>query len=196
MKKILIDIDGVLADFWDGFSRVLRYLNPAVDLCTGLSRKAYTYTEAEQSVINLAWDVVRNSPHFWRNLPAMCGCDAFFRLEKLRKAHELYFVTARIGLHPQQDTLAWLIKQGMGCATVIVPEHKMSSDSIPYSDKGSIAKAVGIQWALEDSPLVANRLLARGCQDTYLINRPYNKDVEFLQRVDTVLEFIDLVEKA
>ena len=195
MEKILIDIDGVVADFWSGFSAILKVLNPAVERTMGLTRKSYQYTEEEQKAVLEAWKIVRESSVFWRNLPPICNAETFHRLDKLRKWNELYFVTARIGLHPQHDTMAWLIRQGMGCPTVIVPESKMTSDAVPYANKAAVAKAIGIEWALEDSPHVAGKLMAK-VPNTYLITRPYNKDIEGIARVKTVIEFIDIVEQA
>ncbi len=194
MKKILFDMDGVLSDFWHGFSRILQHLNPAVELSDGFSRCGWAYTDEEKVVLSEAWSVVKDSTLFWRRLPKMVENPTFLRINALRARHEVYFVTSRVGLHPKKDTEGWLIYHGVSCPTVIVATHGFSTTSDkPPCNKVEIALGIGITHAIEDAPEQAAGL-KNMCPHTYLVDRPYNRHREEFKRVQTVDEFLTIVE--
>src|SRR5512146_2140191 len=102
-KKLGIDIDGVLANFVDGFNlligkRYAKYLPKQTDDYPTVWDwyKAEGITDDQDKTL---WGMVNDSPSFWRDLPSFT--DTKFNLSLLsaivEMGNDVYFVTIRPG---------------------------------------------------------------------------------------------------
>lgn len=171
MNKLIlgVDIDGVLADFNNGFAERLRTVtgrdllpedvdNPPVWLWPA----HYGYTPEEE---NRTWENCWADPEFWLNLSARGYIDKFF--ERLYTVNaDIYFITARIGVNVKQQTEQWLEMFGFQFPTVLIA-----------FDKGPLAKALKLTHFLDDRD--------KNCFDVadlspetqvFLLDRNYNRD--------------------
>ena len=198
MKTIMIDLDGVLADFTEGFTRIANKLwgHPIVLQKDQIEWRMPFCTNHQQDIV---WEEIRTDPRWWVMLNRMVALSTMFRIEALQRMHEILFVTSRVSnaSPPGEQSRRWLRMHGVPNASVIVS-----------SEKGAVARAVGATHSLEDR--LENALDIAGTQpNTYLINRPYNQvlttelsfypihklaSYEYITRVDTVDQFLDKVE--
>jgi 5'(3')-deoxyribonucleotidase len=170
MNKLVIgcDIDGVLADFNNGFAERLRLVTNRDLLPEGYDNppvwnwpEHFGYTPKE---INETWDNCWTDPEFWVNLDAIGRVDKFFeQLDGLDA--DIYFITARTGVNVKKQTEQWLEMYGFESPTVL----------IAY-EKGPLAKALRLTHFLDDRD--------QNCQDVvetstetqvFLLDRNYNR---------------------
>jgi uncharacterized HAD superfamily protein len=115
--------------------------------------------------------------------------DVFFRINQLNYNHEIYFVTNRPTIEAKQQTENWFINNGICNPTVVITKKK-----------GDFAKAVGVDFSIEDKPENA-WCVAWLSPNTksYLINRSYNQvegniGSSKVIRIDSVGEYLDAIE--
>ena len=160
--KLGLDLDGVLANFNEGFRRRLISANgrdmniqpnptgPYWDW-----PQYYGYTNDE---VKATWDSIRTDPDFWQYLEAMPGASAFLNWlwrivadtnwnnGRFTEEHnvEVYFLTSRNhGPMVKRQTELWLLRNGWeGPATVLITR----------GSKGPIAKSLGLTHVLDDRP--------------------------------------------
>jgi len=187
---IQFDIDGVLADFVQGFTTLARKWFPDVPVTRTADQPLWSgFPRMTKGQIDVIWREVTGSWAFWQGLDALESPALFWRLDDLRARHELYFVTSRPGETAKVQTEAWLHRRGIYNPTVIIS-----------GKKAEIAKAIKANFSIEDKPSNGSCIdwMTDGRTKSYLINRPYNRmPNEFLasgvKRVNTVSEFIDEV---
>jgi uncharacterized HAD superfamily protein len=131
------------------------------------------------------WDYILANRGWWNTLPPLIDKKTFSAIDDLKYDHQVTFVSARLGISPQRDTSAWLERHGIENPSVIITKRK-----------GEIARALDIDYSIEDKPENAAVIHwmadVRPCK-SYIIDRPYNQ-VDFLpkniKRVKTVDEFL------
>lgn len=184
--RVVLDVDGVLADFILGFTTLAQRMfgTPAY---TTLEQKAWDlYDGLTDTQCVQALEAAKRSPTFWRELPPIASAEELARLASAAAAHDFYFVTNRTGVAAKAQTEAWLRRYGVALPTVIISEAK-----------GEVAKAVRADVLLDDK--AGNAVFTQYYSRTtavYLIDRPYNRfDPAVLGskivRVRTLLEFFD-----
>ena len=181
MKTILLDIDGVLADFVLGFRQLAnqRYGVPVYGTMEQLDWSFPDLTVAQQ---NHLWTEIRESKTFWRDLPVLPT--NVLLLEDAVDNHRVYFCTSRPGDSAQYQTAAWLDEKFyITYPTVIVS-----------SEKGRVAAGVGANFALDDKVEHIRQIQRDSSANAFLLDRPYNQDPDFgpwplLPRAQTVDEF-------
>lgn len=172
MKIIGCDVDGVLADFNEGYRRTLctiggrnGFENEPVASCWEPPQWYYAehfgYTKDEDT---RAWNEMLSSPVYWRLLNPYPGVCEF--LHKLRQVNaEIYFITTRPGQTCKVQTECWLEAMGFYRPTVLIAR----------GDKGGIARGLQLTHFLDDRP--------ENCFDvhdtfptcaTFLFSRRYN----------------------
>ena len=191
-KVIIFDLDGVLADFDLGFTRLGHYLfgTPFVSTVQQPFWNFRNVMTTEQQ--NEVWNVIKKTPGWWFSLPPLIEDDVFIRIWELTNRCEVYFVTHR--MHDKtpagEQSVQWLEYHGIEHPRVIVSPNK-----------GEIAKAVGAHYVIEDnwSNACAIHWMAERCK-TFLIERPYNEEARKIippriTVVKTVDEYLDVVER-
>lgn len=185
-----IDCDGVLAVFDQAYAKVLievtgkdrfpchPYEPPCWDWCEPLG-----YSKDDE---NKAWDFIKQSPRFWRDLPAYEDTEAvIMRLNFLMLAgHEVYFITNRLGNKPKLQTELFLTQRGMALPTVLVT-----------SDKGPVIKGLKIDAFIDDKPSnCVDAAAARAETQVFLLDRPWNQEGKVGLRVKSVHEMLDRLQ--
>ena len=189
MSTILFDVDGVLADFVGAFTRQakkMNFLKEAISTEDQLNWDGFGMTQKQ---MNSVWDVILGTEHWWYQLDPLISQPSFRQIQDLTYDHQVVFVSAREGIHPQRDTVNWLTDRGVVTPSVIITKRK-----------GEIARALDADYSLEDKP--ENAAVIHWMADvkpckSYIIDRPYNR-VDYLpkkiKRVKTVEEFLNEIE--
>lgn len=184
-----VDVDGVLADFNTSFiERIVAVTGVDLfpprpfDIPLWHYPEHYGYSVKD---MNNVWDSVRADPTFWVNLPPYPDTGkSLVYLSGLRRNHDIYFVTARVGVRCKLQTERWLRKHGFDDATVLITGHK-----------GVIAGALGFGAYIDDNLVnVASMVEQRRPCQTYLLVRPWNRMgilAEGIIEVSAVVGFAD-----
>lgn len=188
--RIIFDIDGVLADFTEHFTREIArvYHTPVVWTVDNKSWGMDHILTQEQ--IDYGFHIAHTQRYWWMELKPMLTKDTFYRINYLSKNHMILFVTDRKG-HPsvQYQTNAWLREQGIENPNVVVSKMK-----------GDIARAFNADFAIEDKleNAVCIHWISNGYTQPYLVDRPYNRHRilgdKNVRRITSVTEFINVLE--
>ncbi len=184
--RVVLDVDGVLADFILGFTTLANRM-VGTPVYTTLEQKAWDlYEGLSDTQCVQALEAAKRSPTFWQELPPLASPEELARLAAVAPAHEVYFVTNRFGIGAKAQTETWLRRHGLSAPTVIISDAK-----------GEVAKALRADVLLDDKAgnAVFTQYYSRATA-VYLIDRPYNRfDPEVLGskiiRVRTLHEFFD-----
>lgn len=172
-KKILLDIDGVIGNFYKSFAM---YLNKhyGCKLDAGIEAPVYDIYKwghgLSQDTINKAIDAWMLADGFL-NIPVYPGAKQF--VYKLMDKYDVHVVTARMGdfktrladdvlVKIKEDTLKWFKKHGIP-ANKIIFDHK----------KVDFCLANGIPTLIEDKFITAKLGVQNGL-DCILMSRPWN----------------------
>lgn len=147
--RIGIDIDGVIASFYDAYERAIiavtgRNLFPI----RGKETKSihppvwdwpehYGYTKDE---VRAAWKFIKNDPLFWRRLPVMPDA----RLVPVflnNPDNDVYFITSRPGLRAKAQTEGWFKDTFGAIPTVMLSDRK-----------GDVARGLDLEIFVDDKP--------------------------------------------
>ena len=187
----MMDIDGVLADFMYGFTKLAadkfgtpvteNHLYERWDETPGLSRNQ----------VQWGWAQIMQSGSFWADLNSLVRAEVFNRIERLSFIADTYFATARNGQNVKIQTEWWLRERGVISPTVLVTGRK-----------GEAAAALGATHLIDDK--AGNALCAYYLNPglkSYILDRPYNRFDHTIvgsgvKRVTTVEEFLTDVEVA
>jgi len=183
-KTIQIDIDGVLADFVYGFTKIAnKFFGSPVKKYNEM--KFYNDFNLTENQIKTVWEEINLMDDFWEKLPYIISRSTFLEINSLRFKYNVLFVTNRtVGkISPQHQTTNWLKDRGICSPNVIIS-----------TDKTKIIKAVGVNYSIEDMPENANHIAeVEGCL-SFLLNAPYNIDIKTdskVIRVNNVDEFLE-----
>ena len=186
--KIQIDLDGVLADFTYGFTRLRNQFLSEVKPIISQSMQS-VWRECSDNAIEgnaEAWKSIRESSYFWEELPALASREEFKRLLDLQYVHDVYYVTAREGYRAKQQTEEWLRVYGIPNASVIMT-----------ANKAAFMRVVGVTYAIDDHPPFARDMALVPGASVYLKDMPYNQEwnslIAGVLRVPSLSEFIDAV---
>jgi 5'(3')-deoxyribonucleotidase len=190
--RIGVDVDGVLADFNRSFiERVCavtkRDLFPVrpFDILTWDYPESYGYSNREVSAV---WEDIKRDPTFWSGLPSFAGTFealSMLRLREYNDGDEVYFITARPGYRPKQQTELWL--RAHSGDPVWAPTVLISSD------KAGCAKALRLDKYIDDKiDNVFDVCRISEATQTYLMdhtwNRTYDSEKDCVIRVRSVQE--------
>lgn len=187
-KKIQIDVDGVLADFAYGFTRLRNQFLPEAEPVLPQSVQQ-VWEECSDNAVpgnKETWGDIRDSLYFWEELPALATDEEFQRMRDLMWGNDVYFVTAREGYRAKQQTEAWLRLNGIPNATVVMT-----------ANKAAFMRIVGITHAIDDHPLFVRDMALVTGTSVYLKDMPYNQEWDALSagvlRVPSLTAFLDIM---
>ena len=191
MKRIMFDVDGVLADFDLAFTTLAHKMFGTPISCTVAQREwnfRNILTNKEQSAV---WDVLKDTPQWWASLDPLVSEHTFARINELCVHNEVYFITNRIHniSPPGVQTQAWLLTHGITHSPRVVVAK----------DKGEACKIMNIDYSLEDNWGNVCAIHWMSKTKSFLINRRYNEKArgiipEGIIRVNTVIEFLERTE--
>lgn len=191
IKRIIFDVDGVLANFILGFTALGHqwYNTPVVDTEQYLKWGKFPGLGPDKEAA--LWAAVKaKETHFWFNLYPLVPRATFAMIDSMSfQGHEIYYVTSRPGERSKMQTEEWLKRQGIYNPTVIVS-----------SKKGEAAAMLGADYCLDDKAENAWCVAWLSPKTkSFLLNRKYNQydpdafGSHHVQCVDTVEEFLDIV---
>lgn len=195
--KVLLDMDGVVANFYEGFSK---FLNKNYGCTLDPYQEPENYSIEDWGNGAEKVDFVNTSKHWieeggFASIPAFEGAEEFVR--ELSNMCDIHVVTARIGDWQQSfseelmskirtDTAKWLENHGM-------PADKLFFEH----EKPAFCVELGIPIMIEDKLNTALRGAKEGLH-TVLINRGYNgsqMDRFRVYRVYNYQEALDQIRK-
>lgn len=193
--RIGFDIDGVLADFNSSFIALVKDVTgrdlfpPDYWPHTWNYPESLGYTDAEVSAV---WDRIKAGGVFWQQLaplPDMAVLARWFVLPPFPQApqpyHEFYFITSRMGKNVKLQTEEWLDEQmGVAGNTVLIS-----------SEKGALARALKLDYYVDDrAENIRDVELTSPNTFAYLINQPWNQHLTVGRRINTISDFLDIID--
>ena len=193
MKTFVVDIDGVLADFILGFTKLAAIKHPDIPVYSALQQKSWDgFAGMSETQITQTWERVLKSPNFWQDLPTLASPATFTWLNKLNLQAQVYFATNRVGKDPLYQTKQWLQSHGIFEPNVVVTKRK-----------GEFCRVVNATYAIDDKADNASAIAWLSEREGYpartipfLLTRPYNQYDErmvgskYVMRVNTFDEFL------
>lgn len=190
MRYVVLDVDGVLADFVLAFTRMgnIRFGTPVYS--NGRQRDWRRFEGLTPAQIDALWDSVRSDNLFWESLPELVTPGDKQALRVLSDSgFSLLYLTLRPGVEPALQTRHWLLDHDFPAwDQVAVTDDKVAflREFVKEPDV-----AVGI---LEDRPGELARMTDAGLPVTAR-DWPYNRGLS-VPRVYSVAEFADKVLRA
>lgn len=187
MKRptIMIDMDGVLCDFVEAFTRTARELDPTQVIITTEKQATWNLVGLmDRRLMNQTWDRVRATHEWWYKMPyPMINRRELQDLLQLTYSSDVVFCTNRSAATPGRpiaaQTAEWLEDRGIYHPSVLCAR-----------DKGLVAMGIEATHAIDDR--------AENCQSialmqpqcsVYLLDRPYNRDAVMLPNMQRVASF-------
>lgn len=123
-SRYCFDLDGVVANFHDGFMDLLR--KEGVEIPEGYvpDKWDWYYDFAGRTAVNQAWKKVKDDPSWWYGLESFLDREAVKNLEYLADRHDIIFLSAR-SLCPSNIAQAW-VNDNIGPYTTIVVDSWQS----------------------------------------------------------------------
>jgi len=203
--KISIDVDGVIADFVSGFTKIANRRYPNL-FPPGYVQRRWHFEANDvgctKEMVDQVWADIQREPHFWLNLSLYNSKEAIalknFLAENYGKV-DVYYVTSRVpsgGNSVLWQTQAWLKDFHLfsdSCSVIVKPQGVR---------KEEIYEAVGIGWSVDDYieniPIDLTATEHKG----YLIKRPWNAEhwegeykSENLLTVDSMEDYLNKVRQ-
>jgi len=182
---LCVDVDGVLADFTWGFTSLAAAWHPEITPWPTSEQKTWEFDSIPKGIQNETWTRVRQHPSFWWDLPCRLSSSERYSLCVLAADHRVYFVTNRLGVRPEEQTVRWLHHLGLRNPNVIVTTNKALA-----------CRTIEAQFAIDDK--VENIAAMHPWVHTTLFRLPYNRDsnVTVDYCVDSLSEWIGFVNAA
>jgi hypothetical protein len=165
-------MDGVIVDFSLEFSEWLD-LDPPQGCAvqkTWRFEDSPDYPNLTKREVDDAWQGIRESLDFWRELPSALTEADEAALHRLSADYDIVYVTDRfVGIDPVKQTVQWLDAQGLPN-----PYHVLSR-RVTNAPKHMTVRRIEAVAALEDSPTNLPELDAVPDLALYRMVRPYNE---------------------
>ena len=204
-KNIGMDIDGILANFHFGFSKVANRLfgSPIIEDINDV--KAYRWEDwgypLDKKQHNKVWrEIDENVNGFWFSLTPLVDNYIFSKLKAMESdGYNFFFITSRkntAGHTALDQTKAWIERYTALKSFSVIPSHR----------KGGILDRAEIDYFIDDLPenIIEASIEAPKCK-SFLLIRNYNTfAIEFIKKahrfknieiIYSVEEFLNEIEK-
>lgn len=186
---VMMDIDGVLADFVNGFTRLGNELF-GLPVKDNRDQGEWSWTGSRwctQEQEGAIWKAIRSSDTFWSGLKPLdnVGDETLDVIADEHRRQPIVFVTSRVGDTAWEQTIEWLEDRGIRRPLVVVSSRELT--------KPSICRGLGLQIAIEDAPAQLAVLYEAGIE-TVKVAWPYNAGCEARYTVGSVGEALDLLD--
>lgn len=183
-RAVVIDIDGVLADFSLAFTQLLVEAGKLDRAVPGMEQKAWRFRDSlpiTRKDEDAAWRHIDASATFWAGLPSLLTPQDTLSLLYLSRLVRLVYMTGRreAGNNVVAQTLAWLGRHNLPGGEVILEPDKA---------KGVAALGDGIIGIIDDKPAALEALRDLGMPVTAM-DMVYNRHVTGVPRVASVGEW-------
>jgi hypothetical protein len=169
--RLLIDLDGVVADFTLGFSSL------ATDM--GLVTKPWTTNQQESwdysFSVNEVWAELKSRWNWWMTLPPLINDHEVRLLNEVIASNNVYFVTNRPatrGYSAEMQSRLWL-------GSIGVQADHASVIATRSGTKGVLAKSLNLELAIDDKPSNLEEIALQGV-GVVKRNWKYNSDSPFI----------------
>lgn len=190
--NIMLDVDGVYADFVKGFYALARTHDDTVpQYATPHQKDWHIWEGVSKKIQNKCWEQIERSSEFWRLLDPIVDAEDRLATRAFVEKQVVYFVTSRPGKDVKYQTEQWLKSYlSVDLPTVLVAETGKY--------KADIAKALCIDWSLEDNGpnAVAIGKNISNPRQSYLLDRLYNREYSQAPRVKSVSDFFYAITQA
>ncbi len=163
---ILFDIDGVLADFILGYTKLgmkMGFLNHA---WSTLSQREWDMPEIPKMQQSAIWEKIKQDSWFWTELEPLQDKNTFEEINDLEcLGSAVYFVTSRPGVNVKNQTELWLKERGILRPTVLISSLKGQIASGLKATHLIDDKAGNCVYVAYESPRT----------QVYLLDREYNR---------------------
>lgn len=185
--NVLVDVDGVCADFVSAFYLLARARNPQIPAVTTHTQTAwYNWEGMSREEVKANWTFIKQSPTYWASLHSlMSQADKrALLIAGLTPGISLYFCTSRPGYNVKQQTEIWLKGEIPGfLPTILVAERA--------HNKPAIAMALDINLSLEDNAENAHEIgKVIGAANSYILPRLYNRNFGLNPDCSSIAEFL------
>lgn len=182
---VVLDIDGVLAEFTYSFCQVMRMLHQDgdYDLHTSGGQQSWGWEDIPEEVVSRTWASIHVTPSFWSTLAVIPSIPEVNGLHALKNSVDFLYLTGR-RTDTRDVTADWLNEMDFPEGKLILTNQK----HIALQRHDTEALAI-----LEDSP--ANiELLKKFGFPVFIRDWPYNREVGGVTRVSSLGEFIQEVK--
>lgn len=187
-KSVIVDIDGILADFVLAFLNLVHYrLNDRVPLIPTVFHQEWSFkhliTPYEE---DSTWKYIKDNPWWWGTLTSLIDRDMGIRLTKLDHVVPIYYVTHRPD-DAHQATHMWLQEVA----------HINNPNVIMSKRKGEVARLLKTTHAIDDK--IENCWCLHWIPDSpqtkvYVLDRPYNRTPSFVSGITRIAYFSEFVD--
>lgn len=198
---ISIDIDGVLANFDQGFVKLVNKEFPEKNIPADFSTEHWDYRQilSPEEFKNVWPKLVTDTKRFWETLnPYEDNVKALARfIPRNHKYFDIYFVTARLntaGDSAFSQTAKWLIAQHLSWYNTSLIVVKKAADKVGLLD------TLGAQYSIDDYlPTVTSLERELPEHVAYLYDRPWNREgrpqlEKALNVASDLQEWLDMLE--
>lgn len=170
MSVIGIDVDGVLANFFPPYEKLwIKYAGGVNLFPPDTLPPTWNWPEFygyDPSLASKVWADIKTDPDFWFNEDAMPGADDFIAAIS-NSSHEVYFITDRPGIEPQNQTSEWLIQHGYLDPSVIISRK----------GKGVVCDALSIDYYIDDKAENIKDVVKKSpSTKVFCLDYPYNRE--------------------
>lgn len=174
-------LDGVLAEFCEPFSRLIREEDPTMPIITSATQPDWYSWGGEMTNerMNIGWEKVKATENWWETLPPLAPPSVFQRIAAAHHDIPIIFVTSRIptlGRSVYHQCINWLEAQGIEEPLVVVAKGSQPGKT-KFTSKQRIANIFKPYFAIEDCPQVALDYAAVGVE-VAMLDWPYTADTK------------------
>jgi len=196
--KVGFDIDGVLANFHDGFNAVLAEVGgrPAPSKMGDNGPEQWDWFTGDYTPeeISSAWARVKTSDKFWSSLEQTENMQRLISAwSNIPLRHDIYFITHRTGHEAKIQTENWL-KSRLG--------KRREITVLMSGDKAGIASSLALDLYIDDKPenvnsVAANRRdLEQNYTKVFLQLRRYNQKAiidPLVEPVGNIMRLVNII---